>query len=56
MAEKIPGCVWFPEFPEIADYVVAHAEPGDLIITLGCGDVNKCAHMMVDLLSKKYGG
>ena len=56
LAEKIPGCVWFPEFPEIADYVVAHAEPGDLIITLGCGDVNKCAHMMVDLLSKKYGG
>lgn len=56
LAEKIPGCVWFPEFPEIAGYVVAHAEPGDLIITLGCGDVNKCAHMMVDLLSKKYGG
>ena len=56
LAEKIPGCVWFPEFSEIADYVVAHAEPGDLIITLGCGDVNKCAHMMVDLLSKKYGG
>lgn len=56
LAEKIPGCVWFLEFPEIADYVVAHAEPGDLIITLGCGDVNKCAHMMVDLLSKKYGG
>ncbi len=56
LAEKIPGCVWFPEFPEIADYVVAHAEPGDLIITLGCGDVNKCAHMMVEMLSKKYGG
>lgn len=56
LAEKIPGCVWFPGFPEIAGYVVAHAEPGDLIITLGCGDVNKCAHMMVDLLSKKYGG
>ena len=56
LAEKIPGCVWFSEFPEIADYVVAHAEPGDLIITLGCGDVNKCAHMMVEMLSKKYGG
>ena len=56
LAEKIPGCVWFPEFPEIAGYVVEHAEPGDLIITLGCGDVNKCAHMMVEQLSKKYGG
>lgn len=51
LAEKIPGCVWFPEFPEIADYVVENAQPGDLIITLGCGDVNKCAHMIVDRLT-----
>lgn len=21
---------------------------GDLVITLGCGDVNKCAHMMME--------
>lgn len=54
LAEKIPGCVWFPEFPEIADYVAERAEPGDLILTLGCGDVNKCAHMIVDRLKNKY--
>ncbi|MGI5893979.1 MAG: UDP-N-acetylmuramate--L-alanine ligase [Candidatus Merdivicinus sp.] len=54
LAEKIPGCVWFPEFPEIAEYVAEHAQPGDLILTLGCGDVNKCAHMIVDLLQQKY--
>ncbi len=56
LAEKIDGCVWFPEFPEIADYVAARAEPGDLILTLGCGDVNKCAHMIVDRLKKRFGG
>ena len=54
LAEKIPGCVWFPEFPEISDYVVANAQPGDLILTLGCGDVNKCAHMIVEKLKAKY--
>jgi UDP-N-acetylmuramate--alanine ligase len=53
LAEKIPGCKWFPEFPEIADYVVSIAQEGDIIITLGCGDVNKCAHMIVDRLKLK---
>jgi UDP-N-acetylmuramate--alanine ligase len=53
LAEKIPGCVWFPEFDEISDYVVSIAQPGDIIITLGCGDVNKCAHMIVDKLKRK---
>lgn len=53
LACKIPGCVWYPEFPEIADYVASIAQPGDLIITLGCGDVNKCAHMIIDRLQAK---
>lgn len=47
LAEKIPGSVWFPGFEEIADYVMSHAQSGDLVITLGCGDVNKCAKMML---------
>ncbi len=55
LAEKIHGCVWFPEFPEIADYVAARAEPGDLILTLGCGDVNKCAHLIADRLRERFG-
>ncbi len=54
LAEKIPGAVWFKDFPEIAEYVVENARPGDLILTLGCGDINKCAHMMVEMLEKKY--
>lgn len=49
LAEKIEGCVWFPTFPEIAQYVLPRVESGDLVITLGCGDVNKCAHLMVEM-------
>lgn len=53
LAEKIPGCIWYPEFPEISDYVSRTAQDGDLIITLGCGDVNKCAHMIIEKLPEK---
>jgi len=48
LAEKIPGCVWFETFEEIAEYVMKNAQPGDLVLTLGCGDVYKCAKMMLD--------
>ena len=48
LADKIPGSVWFNTFEEITEYVMNHAKPGDLVITLGCGDVNKCAKMMME--------
>lgn len=46
LAEKIPGSVWFNSFEEIADYVLSKAKKGDIIITLGCGDIYKCAKIM----------
>ena len=48
LAAKVPGSVWFTTFEEITDYMIDHAEPGDLILTLGGGDVYKCANMIVD--------
>lgn len=48
LAAKIPGCVWFKTFEEISDYMVKNGESGDLILTLGGGDVYKCANMIVD--------
>lgn len=50
LAELIPGSVWFDTQFEVADYVMSKAESGDLIITLGCGDIYKAAQYMV----KKY--
>ena len=47
IAEKVPGAVALPSFEAMADYVHEHAEPGDLVITLGCGDVYKCARMIL---------
>lgn len=55
LADKIPGCVWYPTFEEMSDHVLDMVRPGDLVITMGCGDVNKCAHQIVEKLHKKFG-
>lgn len=48
LAEKIPGSVWFKTFEEIADYMVQNAKDGDLILTIGGGDIYKCANRIVE--------
>lgn len=49
LADKIPGSVWFNTFEEMADYTMSRAQEGDLVITLGCGDVYKCAYIMAGI-------
>ncbi|MDR1927965.1 MAG: UDP-N-acetylmuramate--L-alanine ligase [Oscillospiraceae bacterium] len=46
LAAKLPGSVWFNEFDEVAEYVCANAAPGDLVLTLGCGDIYKAGKLM----------
>jgi UDP-N-acetylmuramate--alanine ligase len=53
LAERIPGSVWFNSFEEVAQYVVENAEKGDLVITLGCGDIYKAAKIMIEKLTAK---
>lgn len=67
LAEKIPGCIWFPQdetaewtderkyenFSQICDYICENAEEGDLVITLGCGDAYKIAKMVLKKLSEE---
>ncbi len=53
LAEKIPDSVWFNTFEEVAEYAVSNAESGDLIITLGCGDIYKAAKIMINNLKEK---
>ena len=53
LAEKIPGSVWFNSFEEVAQHAVNNAEKGDLIITLGCGDIYKAAKIMINKLNER---
>lgn len=55
LADKIPGCVWFNTFEEIVSHVAAHAQPGDLVITLGCGDIYKAAKLLLHQLEGQEG-
>ena len=50
LSDKVPGSVQLDTFEEICDYVTENAQDGDLVITLGCGDVYKIARMMVNRL------
>lgn len=52
LANKIPGSVWFNTFDEVVEHVLKNAKSGDLVITLGCGDIYKAAKMMVNELKK----
>lgn len=51
LAALVPGSVWFggdDEFRQMADYVMSNAGDGDLVLTMGCGDVYKCAKLMLE--------
>ena len=37
-------------FGQVTDYIAEHAEEGDMVITMGCGDVYKAAKMLVKKL------
>ncbi len=53
LSDKVPGSIQLDTFAEICDYVLENAKEGDLVITLGCGDVYKVARMMVNKLKNK---
>lgn len=53
LVEKIPNAVYLKTFAEMAEYVTAKAKPGDLIITLGGGDIYKCAHLIMESYQNK---
>lgn len=53
LAKEIPGSVWFKTFEEVAQHVADNVESGDLVITLGCGDVYKVAKMIIEKLNNE---
>lgn len=45
---------YIPNFIEVTDSVIESAEPGDVIITLGAGDVGSLAPIIVDGLIRRF--
>jgi UDP-N-acetylmuramate--alanine ligase len=66
LGQRIPGCIWFDtphevadqqtagqkefNFGQVTDYIAEHAESGDMVITMGCGDVYKAANILINKL------
>ena len=48
LAAKIPGSVYINNMDAIVRYLKANATPGDLIIAMGAGDINKIAYSIID--------
>lgn len=54
LAQKIDNCTYLPTFEEISSFISENAQSGDLILTMGGGDVYKCSNMIVDELKKLH--
>lgn len=51
LTDKIKGSYYIPTFEEISEFISKNVRSGDLVITLGGGNIYKCATMIVDKLS-----
>ena len=47
LAREIPNAIYLPTFDELEESLRAHAEPGDIILTVGAGDVYKLGERLV---------
>ena len=47
VADLIDGAMYMKEFSKIADYVLQNAKDGDIVITMGAGDIYKVGEMML---------
>lgn len=48
ITDQIEGAHFLATFPEIADFVSQNVKPGDMVLTMGGGDVYKCARMILE--------
>ena len=55
IAEKMEHGIFLPNFVDASERIIAMAKPGDVILTLGAGDVNSLAPIIADGLIKRFG-
>lgn len=48
LAAQIPGAVYCQTLPEVTDYLRGHVQPGDLVITIGAGDIFRAGEALLD--------
>jgi len=48
LADRIPGAEFYPDFASIAESVRQELRPGDMLLTVGAGDVYKVGEMLAE--------
>ena len=54
IAEQMTNGHFIPNFLDATEWVIAQAKPGDVIVTLGAGDVNSLAPIISDGLTRRF--
>jgi UDP-N-acetylmuramate--alanine ligase len=54
IAEKMQRGKFIPNFLEASEEIIAMAKPGDVILTLGAGDVNSLAPIIAQGLERRF--
>lgn len=52
--KRTVNCKYLATFEKATDYLCNKLEPGDLVITTGCGNIYLAAEMLVDKLQRKH--
>ena len=47
LARVIPGAVYCMTLPEVTEFLRQTAQPGDIILTVGAGDIYKAADALL---------
>jgi UDP-N-acetylmuramate--alanine ligase len=45
--EQIPGAVYCETLPEVTEYLNSIAQPGDVILTVGAGDIYRAGEALL---------
>ena len=48
LAEKVPGCVFCETLPEVTQWMRSNARPGDVILTVGAGDIYRAGEALFE--------
>lgn len=54
IAEKMEHGLFLPNFAQAAERIIELAKPGDVVITLGAGDVNSLAPIIAEGLQRRF--
>lgn len=47
LAKEIPGAVYCETLPDVTEYLRSHVQPGDLVLTIGAGDIFRAGEALL---------